>query len=128
MQSAVGLPMTPSFPQKESYPENCAIHVGNLHNECIPEEIYEHFKLCGEVKRITIKINRETGERMGFAYVDFADPQNAEDAMVLDGSDFKGQAIKVNKKRAMQDFSGKMGGKGKGGKGFNFGGFGFGKG
>mmetsp|Transcript_70873 Transcript_70873/g.196900 ORF Transcript_70873/g.196900 Transcript_70873/m.196900 type:complete len:233 (-) Transcript_70873:184-882(-) len=110
--------------QRETYPDICAVYVGNVHNETIPEELYEHFSPCGEIKRITIKVNRDTGERMGFCYIDFGEAQNVEDAMVLDGSTFKGQEIKVVKKRdKMQEWNQS---KSKGKSGRNKGGFGYG--
>merc|ERR1712039_704951 len=68
--------------------------------EIWPEHIYEHFKFCGEVKRIIIKIDKVTGERMGFAYVDFGDEVSAQTALSLDQSEFYGRTIKVSKKRS----------------------------
>lgn len=113
---------------REQYPEAYSVYVGNLdgQDEIWPEQLHEHFRLCGEVKRITIKIDKVTGDRMGFAYVDFGDATSAETALSLDGSDFRGRQIKVNKKRAYQprDDWGKGGGKG----GKYGGGGGYGKG
>eukprot|EP00929_Paragymnodinium_shiwhaense_P054326 TRINITY_DN27226_c0_g1_i1.p1 TRINITY_DN27226_c0_g1~~TRINITY_DN27226_c0_g1_i1.p1 ORF type:complete len:203 (-),score=47.80 TRINITY_DN27226_c0_g1_i1:251-859(-) len=106
--------------QRKEYSDNCAIHINGLVDDTTPEELYEHFSLCGEVKRITIKVDRATGNRLGFAYIDFAEEQNVVDALVLDGSMFKDQQIKVNKKRPSNE-------KGKGGWGYGKGG-GYGKG
>jgi len=101
---------------REQYPDAFSVYVGNLdgQEEIWPEQLYEHFKLCGEVKRITIKIDKVTGERMGFAYVDFADAMSAETALSLDGSDFCGRHIKVNKKRTYSHNSADWKGRGKG--------------
>merc|ERR1711957_953734 len=107
----MGIKLTLPQAPREQYPDNCSVFVGQLPEDCTPEELYEHFQLCGEVKRITIKVNRETGARMGFAYIDFEVATSAEDAQVLDGSTFKGQPIKVNKKRPRDE-----------GFGFGFGG------
>merc|ERR1712039_375168 len=89
-----------------------------------PEEMFEHFKFCGEVKRITIKVDKQTGIRTGYAYVDFADALSAEAALTLDNSEFFGRILKVSKKRPKQynnDFgkNGGKGGKNGGGKGWN---------
>eukprot|EP00441_Pelagodinium_beii_P033590 CAMPEP_0197631396 /NCGR_PEP_ID=MMETSP1338-20131121/8567_1 /TAXON_ID=43686 ORGANISM="Pelagodinium beii, Strain RCC1491" /NCGR_SAMPLE_ID=MMETSP1338 /ASSEMBLY_ACC=CAM_ASM_000754 /LENGTH=144 /DNA_ID=CAMNT_0043202825 /DNA_START=35 /DNA_END=466 /DNA_ORIENTATION=+ len=86
---------------REQYPEGCSIYVGNLEgdDEMWPEQLMEHFKGCGEVKRVIIKIDRMSGERLGHAYIDFADDMMAEVAVALDGTEFNGRNIKVDKKR-----------------------------
>eukprot|EP00434_Breviolum_minutum_P018850 symbB.v1.2.016627.t1/scaffold1241.1/size129723/2 len=65
---------------REQYPEGCSVYVGGLEgeDEMYPEQLYEHFKECGEVKRVCIKIDKFSGERLGHAYVDFADESQAE--------------------------------------------------
>jgi polyadenylate-binding protein 2 len=35
------------------------------------EELKEHFKECGEIKRITIPVDKTTGRAKGFAYIEF---------------------------------------------------------
>lgn len=98
---------------REQYPDNCSVHVSGLEgtDEIWPEMLANHFMSCGEVKRVIIKVNRETGERMGFSYVDFADQASAEAALALDGSDFAGRTIKVNKKRPKEQYNNDMWGK-----------------
>jgi len=97
--------------QRESYPDSCAVHVANLDDEVMPEDIHDNFLVCGEVKRITIKVDKMTGARMGFAYIDFATEEGQQNAMALDGSDFRGQTLKVSKKRGFtQENTGKGGG------------------
>jgi len=79
--------------------EELSVHVANLDDEATPEEIYENFVICGEVQRITIKVDRYTGARLGFAYIDFADEPSVLNALSLDGSQFREAQIKVSRKR-----------------------------
>mmetsp|Transcript_18294 Transcript_18294/g.40024 ORF Transcript_18294/g.40024 Transcript_18294/m.40024 type:complete len:608 (+) Transcript_18294:64-1887(+) len=82
-------------------------------DESYAQALHEHFQLCGEVKKITIKIDRSTGYPLGQAYIDFATEDSLEKAIVYDGSEYNGRTIKVEKAR--QHWSkGKRKGKGKG--------------
>eukprot|EP00435_Cladocopium_sp_Y103_P038417 s791_g10.t1 len=76
-----GLSYAISMAMREQYPEGCSVYVGGLdgEDEMYPEQLYEHFKECGEVKRVCIKIDKFSGERLGHAYVDFADESQAEE-------------------------------------------------
>ncbi|CAJ1406351.1 unnamed protein product [Effrenium voratum] len=75
-----GLSHAISLAMREQYAEGCSIYVGGLEgeDEMYPEQLYEHFKECGEVKRVCIKIDKMSGERLGHAYVDFAEESQAE--------------------------------------------------
>eukprot|EP00439_Symbiodinium_sp_Y106_P061991 s2686_g9.t1 len=76
-----GLAHAISLAMREQYSPECSIYVGGLEgeDEIWPEQLYEHFKECGEVKRVCIKIDKASGERLGHAYVDFAEESQAED-------------------------------------------------
>eukprot|EP00930_Biecheleria_cincta_P034164 TRINITY_DN23625_c0_g1_i1.p1 TRINITY_DN23625_c0_g1~~TRINITY_DN23625_c0_g1_i1.p1 ORF type:complete len:210 (+),score=33.24 TRINITY_DN23625_c0_g1_i1:28-630(+) len=110
---------------REQYAEGCSVYVGNLElpgaEEIWPEQIADHFNQAGEVKRVTIKVDRTTGDRLGFGYVDFQDETSAEVALGLDGSELMGRTLKVDKKRKIEKgkgMDGMMNGKGWGwGKG-----------
>eukprot|EP00747_Dinoflagellata_sp_TGD_P165174 gnl/TRDRNA2_/TRDRNA2_186112_c0_seq1.p1 gnl/TRDRNA2_/TRDRNA2_186112_c0~~gnl/TRDRNA2_/TRDRNA2_186112_c0_seq1.p1 ORF type:complete len:266 (-),score=63.12 gnl/TRDRNA2_/TRDRNA2_186112_c0_seq1:40-759(-) len=97
-----------------------SIYVGNAVDneddpETLPQELYNHFKFCGTgaVKRITIKVDKQTGYPMGFAYIDFGDEATMNDSLLLDGSKFNNRELKINKKK-VNDWSMK-GAWGKGG-------------
>mmetsp|Transcript_60347 Transcript_60347/g.141027 ORF Transcript_60347/g.141027 Transcript_60347/m.141027 type:complete len:179 (-) Transcript_60347:73-609(-) len=111
-----GLSHAISLAMREQYLPDCSIYVGGLEgeDEIWPEQLYEHFKECGEVKRVCIKIDKASGERLGHAYVDFAEESQAEIAKALDGSEFCGRTIKVDKKKSMKG-KGDENGKGWGG-------------
>jgi len=98
------------------YPDEQCVYIGGLEGgeeEIWPEQLAEHFKVCGDIRRVTIKIDKATGDRMGFAYIDFAEEAAAQTALTLDGSMFGTRAIRVNKKRP-SEFGKKGKGKGKG--------------
>jgi len=105
-----------------NYPDECCVHIGNLEggeDEIWPEQLKQHFKACGEIWRITIKIDKVTGLRLGHGYIDFADEVGATTALSMDGSPFGARVLRVNRKRPNpypDSFKGK-GKKGKGGKG-----------
>merc|ERR1712060_889655 len=80
-----------------------------------PEELQEHFKSCGQINRITILIDKFTGSPKGFAYIEFADEQNVQNSLLLNGSLFRGRQLKVVQKRTnVPGWTLAKGGKGKG--------------
>lgn len=98
------------------FPDSQTVYVRNLEgdDDLEPEDLLAHFQYCGEVKKITIKIDRATGARVGHACIDFATDHAADTAVELDGSEFAGRTIRVSKKRRSQPNGfGWKGGKGK---------------
>jgi RNA recognition motif-containing protein len=74
------------------------IYVGNLAFQATEDDIREVFGEYGSVKRISLPIDRETGRKRGFAFVDLSTDAE-EDAAIseLDGAEWLGRALKVNK-------------------------------
>lgn len=105
--------------------EENSIHVSQVDYDAKPEELQEHFASCGTINRVTILCNKFTGKGKGFAYIEFADKEAVDNALLLNDSVFKGRELKVAVKRVNEPF---MKGKGKGGKGKGKGGKGKGKG
>eukprot|EP00617_Octactis_speculum_P014675 CAMPEP_0185743680 /NCGR_PEP_ID=MMETSP1174-20130828/1488_1 /TAXON_ID=35687 /ORGANISM="Dictyocha speculum, Strain CCMP1381" /LENGTH=161 /DNA_ID=CAMNT_0028416541 /DNA_START=37 /DNA_END=519 /DNA_ORIENTATION=- len=96
--------------------EDTSIYVGQVDYEAKPDELQAHFASCGTINRVTILCNPFTGKPRGYAYVEFADVEAVENALLLNDSIFKGRELKVAVKRV--NFPGMRGGKGKGkGKG-----------
>ncbi|CAK0861309.1 unnamed protein product [Prorocentrum cordatum] len=121
-ESAGQAGQAPQYAAREQYPEGVSVHVAGLDglDDVWPEQLAEHFKFCGEVKRVVLKVERQFGTRLGYGYVDFADQAGAEAALSLDGAEFAGRALKVNRKRPKPDmgWGGGWADKGKGkGKG-----------
>eukprot|EP00401_Gymnodinium_catenatum_P054879 CAMPEP_0117555430 /NCGR_PEP_ID=MMETSP0784-20121206/51270_1 /TAXON_ID=39447 /ORGANISM="" /LENGTH=202 /DNA_ID=CAMNT_0005352635 /DNA_START=56 /DNA_END=664 /DNA_ORIENTATION=+ len=76
-----------------------SVYVGNVDYGSTPEEVQEHFKSCGNVNRITIMVDKFTGQPKGFAYIEFEDEQAVQNSLLLNGSLFRGRQLKVVQKR-----------------------------
>ncbi|KAI5923196.1 hypothetical protein F4810DRAFT_227573 [Camillea tinctor] len=99
-----------------------SIFVGNVDYSVSPEEIQAHFQSCGSINRVTILLDKFTGQPKGYAYVEFTEPSLVAQALVLNDSVLKGRNIKVTPKRTnIPGMSRGRGGRGRGG----FGGRGF---
>jgi RNA recognition motif-containing protein len=79
------------------------LYVGNLHFSVTVESLRELFSNHGEVQNVNII------EGKGFGFVEMSNQLEAEKAKKeLDGSDFKGRALKVNEaKPSRSSFKGK---------------------
>lgn len=72
------------------------LYVGNIDYAATEAELAEHFSRFGQVEFVNIPINRYTGRARGFGFVTFVSKEDAEEAMSLNGSEFKGRQIQVN--------------------------------
>ncbi len=95
-----------------------SIYVGNLSYEVEEKDLKEVFSEYGDVKNVQLPTDRETGRMRGFAFVEMgteADEQKAIDA--LDGAEWMGRNLKVNKAKPKTDggSGGRRGGGGGGG-------------
>jgi len=95
--------------------DNRSIFVGNVDYSASPEDIQAHFQSCGSINRVTILLDRYTGQPKGYAYVEFTEPSLVAQALVLNESVFKGRNIKVTPKRT--NIPGMSRGGGRGGRG-----------
>jgi RNA recognition motif-containing protein len=48
-------------------------------------------------------MDRDTGKSKGFGFVEFKNPEQAKQALTLDGTQFGGRALKVNEARPKTD-------------------------
>uniref|UniRef100_A0A915I0J5 RRM domain-containing protein n=1 Tax=Romanomermis culicivorax TaxID=13658 RepID=A0A915I0J5_ROMCU len=71
-----------------------SIYVGNVDYGATAEELEAHFHGCGSVNRVTIQIDKYSGQPKGFAYIEFADKDSVQTAIALDDSLFRGRQIK----------------------------------
>ena len=75
-----------------------SIYVGNVPFTAEKEDIQELFAYYGAVARVSLPLDRETGRKRGFAFVDMvndADEQSAIDD--LQDVEWMGRAIRVRK-------------------------------
>ncbi|NJK27994.1 MAG: RNA-binding protein [Coleofasciculaceae cyanobacterium SM2_3_26] len=75
-----------------------SIYVGNLSFDATEEDVTEVFSEYGTVKRAQLPTDRETGRFRGFAFVEMeTEEQEAAAIEALDGAEWMGRTIKVNK-------------------------------
>jgi cold-inducible RNA-binding protein len=92
------------------------IFVGNLSFNTVEDELRQLFQTYGQVDRVSILTDRETGRSRGFAFVEMANAEEGEKAIAaLNGTDVGGRTVNVNEARPKTDRPG--GGGGGGGRG-----------
>ena len=103
-----------------------SLFVGNMSFQTTESEIRELFAPFGQVTRVHMAMDRETGRARGFAFVEMPNDAEAAQAMTgLDGKEVGGRNLKVNEARPKgegggaprgpRNFGGPSGGRGPGG-------------
>lgn len=96
-----------------------SIYVGNLSYEVTEEDLNAVFAEYGSVKRVQLPTDRETGRKRGFGFVEMStEAEEAAAIDALDGAEWMGRDLKVNKAKPRED-RGSFGGGG-GGRRNNF--------
>jgi RNA recognition motif-containing protein len=81
-----------------------SIYVGNLAYEVTEADLTNVFKEYGSVKRVQLPTDRETGRMRGFAFVEMdTDAEETAAIEALDGAEWMGRDLKVNKARPRED-------------------------
>ena len=89
-----------------------SIYVGNLSYEVTQEDLNSVFAEYGTVKRVQLPTDRETGRVRGFGFVEMGtDAEEAAAIDALDGAEWMGRDLKVNKAKPRED-RGSFGGNG----------------
>ena len=79
---------------------NVTIYVGNLSFQASDEDVREVFGEYGEIQRVSLPVDRETGRMRGFAFVELTDEANEDKAISeLDGAEWLGRQLRVSKAR-----------------------------
>lgn len=74
------------------------IYVGNLSFDAEVEDLRHLFSSYGEVNNCSLPLDRETGRKRGFAFVEMASTQDETKAIDdLQGVEWMGRTIRVNK-------------------------------
>ncbi|HTE91778.1 MAG TPA: RNA-binding protein, partial [Terriglobales bacterium] len=93
------------------------IFVGNLDFNTSEDELRTMFEAYGQVDRVSIMTDRDTGRSRGFGFVEMANAEDGEKAIAaLNGSQLGGRTLNVNEARPKVERSG-GGGKDRGGRG-----------
>lgn len=103
-----------------------SIFVGNLPFRAEQEDVTELFAPFGDVVSCALPLERDSGRKRGFAFVEMADPEMESRAIeALQGAELMGRPLRINK---AEPRSGGGGGPRRGGGGYGGGGYGGGGG
>ena len=76
------------------------VFVGNMNFQTTEAELRTLFEQFGQVTRVHIAMDRDTGRARGFAFIEMPNDEEAAKAMSsLDGKEVGGRALKVNEAR-----------------------------
>ncbi len=88
------------------------IFVGNLSYSTTQEDLHATFAQFGNVERVSVVTDRDSGQPRGFAFVEMTDPGEAQNAISqLNGAELHGRAMNVNEARP-KPAGGNSGGRG----------------
>jgi len=102
-----------------------SLFVGNMSFQTTEADLNALFKPFGQVTRVHLAMDRETGRARGFAFIEMPNDDEASKAIAaLDGKELGGRNLKVNEARPKTERSGPRssgggGGRGRSGSGFS---------
>ena len=83
------------------------LFVGNMSFQTTEADLRALFEPFGQITRVHIAMDRETGRARGFAFVEMANDEEAAKAIAgLDGKEVGGRNLKVNEARPKTERSG----------------------
>ena len=83
---------------------NNRLFVGNLSYQTMERDIQDHFAAAGVVLNVNLMLDKFTGRSRGFAFVEFATPEEAQKAVdMFHGKDLGGRALTVNIARPREE-------------------------
>ena len=89
-----------------------SIYVGNLSYDVTEEDLARVFADYGSVTRVQIPTDRETGRVRGFGFVEMGTDNEEQSAIEsLDGAEWMGRDMKVNKARPREERRSSAGGR-----------------
>jgi RNA recognition motif-containing protein len=81
-----------------------SIYVGNLSYSVTQDDLTQTFAEYGTVKNVQLPKDRETGRFRGFAFVEMdSDAEETAAIEALDGAEWMGRNLKVNKAKPRED-------------------------
>ena len=87
------------------------IFVGNLDFNATDSSLRTLFEPYGDIARVNVVTDRDTGRSRGFAFVEMGDTAQADKAIAaLNGADLDGRALNVNEARPKTNSGGGGGG------------------
>ena len=101
-----------------------SIFVGNLPFRAEQEDVIELFAQFGEVTNCALPLERDTGRKRGFAFIEMVDESTEEAAIEgLQGAELMGRPLRINKAEPRGSAPRRGGGGGGGGGGYGGGGY-----
>jgi RNA recognition motif-containing protein len=80
------------------------IYIGNLSYRATEDDLKAVFAEYGEVTRVVLPTDRETGRVRGFAFVEMANDDHEESAISeLNGAQWMGRQLRVNKAKPREN-------------------------
>jgi len=81
-----------------------SIYIGNLPYQVTEEDLQEVFAEYGNVKRVYIPTDKQSGRVKGFGFVEM-DSDDHEDSAIaaLDGAEWLGRQLRVNKAKPREN-------------------------
>ncbi len=102
-----------------------SIFVGNLPFRAEREDVSQLFAPFGEVLNCSLPLERDTGRKRGFAFIEMADEEIESKAIDgLQGTELMGRPLRINKAEPRGSGGSRRGGRGGYGGGNNGGGYG----
>jgi RNA recognition motif-containing protein len=81
-----------------------SIYVGNLSYEVTKEDLTSVFAEYGSIQRVQLPTDRETGRPRGFGFVEMnSDAEETAAIDALDGAEWMGRTLKVNKAKPREN-------------------------
>ena len=74
-----------------------SIYVGNLPWSATEDSVRDLFSAHGEALSVKLISDRETGRARGFGFVEMEDADAINAIAALDGKEFEGRALRINK-------------------------------
>jgi cold-inducible RNA-binding protein len=87
------------------------LFVGNLSYQTADTDLQDYFSQAGAVTSVNVMFDKMTGKSRGFAFIEFATPEEANQAVEqFHNKEFQGRALTVNIARPREERGGGGGG------------------
>ncbi|MCB8943575.1 MAG: RNA-binding protein [Ardenticatenaceae bacterium] len=83
--------------------EEINIYVGNLSYRVTEDEVRELFEQYGNVSRVSLITDRDTGRARGFGFVEMEREGGNAAIAALDRQDFQGRNLRINEARPREE-------------------------
>ena len=87
------------------------LFVGNLSYQTTENDLQDYFSPAGVVTSVNLMIDKVTGKSRGFAFIEFATPEEASKAVEqFHNQEFQGRTLTVNVARPREERAPRYGG------------------